>query len=200
MLSFDAADRDYRGAGRGGAWRRGPVVPGLLGAVVALGVRACARGARHGWDAVTQATACSLQLMRGYARAGAVLDGTAASRQLGGYRSSDASGVVRRWASSDRWAPRAATDHGPWVAACRTHACRRFAGVRDAVAGCAGPRAGGGLSNWQRDRGYGRGGHARCPGVGAALRARPRRSVGACGLAHRRTAARTWPRSALTRD
>ena len=76
------------------------------------------------------------------------------------------------------------------VAACRQRVRGESAGVRDDVSGRTGPAARRHHPGAQRPARPSRSNHARCPGVGAALRPRRRSPTGARYLADRRAAVR----------
>jgi hypothetical protein len=86
LTIFVAFDRDQPGARGGRLDGRGVRLPGVLGAIVAVGVRACAGGADASWRAVGDATAGALRVVRDNACPVALVAGSAAARRCGGDR------------------------------------------------------------------------------------------------------------------
>jgi len=188
---FDASGRDHSRANGGCVGSRRARVSGLLGAIVALGVRALTRGAAGRRDTAAHPAAGALRRVRDDARALSLVDGSAPARRGGGDRRSAAPGCRRRRASTDRQASAAARGHGPWLAARRPPRRGEFARVRDPADRCVGPRTGRDRPGRQRAGRCGRGDHACRSGVGAAVRSRRDRPVGARGMADGRAAARS---------
>ncbi len=184
---FVAVDRDDRRAVGGGARAPAAGVPGVLGVVVAVGIRALARGADAARHAVGEAAAGVLWWLWRHARPVPGLAGAAPARRGGGNRRGTAAGGQRRGASPDRQRARPAAGNGSWLAASRPGEGGEPAGVRDPTAGRARSRTRRGHAGQQH---AGRGGDAGCPRVCAAIRSR-RRPVGACGVPGRRTATRS---------
>jgi hypothetical protein len=190
-LIFDASDRDHPGARRGRAGGRRAGVPGLLGQVVAVGIRALARCTAASRDPVRSAATGAVRRVRGDARARTGVVGAASARRGGGDRRGTASGRRRCRASPDRGQARAAAGHRSRLVASGQATCREPASVRDPLADRAGRRTRSGDADGQRPSRRGRRGRARRPRVGPAVRTGRGRPVGARGVADRRTALRS---------
>jgi hypothetical protein len=163
-------------------------MPGVLGAVVAVGIRALARGAAPARSAIGHAATRVLHGVQDHARAVSLVTRPAQARRGGGDRRSAPSRCWRRGASCDRPSARATTGHSSRLAACRQATSGEPAGVRDQVDVHAGSRGRSGHAGRKRARRRDRGDHARRPRLGAALRPRTRRRVGASGVPDRRAA------------
>lgn len=191
QTNLDAVDRDHRGARGGGVgpWAAG--LPGLFGAAVAVGVRTLARGAAAAWDPVGQAASGVLWRLWRHARAVSVVVGAASARRGRGDRRGAAASRERRGAPPDRQRTGPAGGNGSWVAQGRQVASGEPADVRDQARSLARSRAGRGRTRRQQPGRRGRGDHARCPRVGAAVRSPRRRCVGTCRVPDWRAAARS---------
>lgn len=172
--------------GRAGGWTGS--VPGLWGAACTVGVRSLAGGAVAWAGQVAHAKAGVLSWLCSHARAVPVLDGARPAGRRGGDRRGVAACCLWAWASTDRGAAGSPASNGPWVAAHSQSPRTGPAGVRHPVGGVSGSSAGRGDCGWQPARRRGRGAHAGCSRVGAALRHRPSLPVGAGGVADRRAA------------
>jgi hypothetical protein len=193
---LDALDRGQRTAVGGRSGRRARRLPGLSWAAGAVGVRALARGADARRGAVAQTAAGVLSWLWSYACAVSVVVGPVPARRGGGDRRGVALGCWWRRASPDRRAVGPSAGDGPRVAARRQSQRGQPASVRDRVGGLARSGACRCHCGRQRARRRGRGGHARRPCVGAAVRSRADRPVGASSVADRRVAVRPAGRAA----
>lgn len=188
---FDALDRDHSGARGGRTGGRGALVPGLLRAIVALGVRALARCAAGARASATHAAPGALRRVRVDACALALVDGPAPARWGRGDRRGAVPGGRGRRASPDRARARTAGGHGSWLAAGGAAARGEPAGVRDSTDRVAGRGARRGHPGRQQSGRRGRGDHACCSCVGVAVRPRRHRPVGTRCVAHWRAASRS---------
>ncbi len=184
----DALSRAQRRAVGGRSDRRPSRVPRLWRASGTVGVRSPAGSATARGSQVTPATPGLLSWLWSYARAVPGLVGPRSPRRGGGDRRGAAARCVWDGASTDRGAAGSSAGNGPRVAAGGQSPGRQSARVRDPVGGLSRSRASRDHGGWQRTRRRSRGGHGRCPGVGAALRSGPGRSVGAGGVADGRVA------------
>ncbi len=175
------------GGGRLGGWSAG--VSWLLGCVIAVGVRACARGSDASRNAAGAPASWLVWVLRSDARDLARVVRAAPSRWRRGDRRGVGPGGWWGRASPDRCASGPGGRDGSWLAASGAPANGGATQRRGALGPCAGSRARRDPAVRVSARRRRRGAGGRRQGMDAAVRSGSRWSVGASGRDDRRRAA-----------